>query len=223
MTDDALAHARKYLAHDLLRLRALPVMDDMPAWLPLAFADAPFAVVRRAQAPSGYVPVGFRGALRAQRYAGFVAHELIEGALSPEHLLERPIPAGRSTLKAFSALQAIVEQRYLGALLWGPTGSVGFELAARQPTATATSDLDLLLRTPSRLPRSNASAMRQQLRRLEEAIDVRIDVQLETPLGGVALSEWADDKSRVMVRSAHGPSLVPDPWAADDAPTEARR
>lgn len=223
MTDDAISKTGAYRAHDLLRLRALPVMDDVPAWLPLAFAGAPFAVVRRAAAPSGYVAVGFRGALRAQRYGGFVSHDSIESALSPEHLRERPIPTERSTLKAFSALQTIVEQRCFGALHWGPTGSIGFELATGQPAANPTSDLDLLLHTPSRLPRENARAMRRQLKGIEEAIDIRIDVQLETPRGGVALSEWADDKRRVMVRSARGPSLVADPWGTDDALTGAPR
>jgi phosphoribosyl-dephospho-CoA transferase len=53
-------------------------------------------------------------------------------------------------------------------------------------------------------------------------VGVRIDAQLETPGGGVALNEWAEGKPRVMVRSASGPSLIHDPWATLDRLSEAR-
>jgi phosphoribosyl-dephospho-CoA transferase len=42
---------------------------------------------------------------------------------------------------------------------------------------------------------------------------IRIDAQLETPAGGVALAEYACGKPRVMARHASGPRLVADPWA----------
>ena len=47
---------------------------------------------------------------------------------------------------------------------------------------------------------------------------VRIDAQLETPAGGVALAEYASRKARVMARHASGPQLVADPWAASFVP-----
>ena len=45
----------------------------------------------------------------------------------------------------------------------------------------------------------------------------RVDLQLETPLGGVALREWAGDGARVLVKTADGPRLVGDPWQAGRA------
>ena len=75
------------------------------------------------------------------------------------------------------------------------------------------SDLDLLLRAERPLPRSEARPLLQLL----ESRACRIDLQLETPLGGVALREWAGDGARVLVKTADGPRLVGDPWQAERA------
>jgi phosphoribosyl-dephospho-CoA transferase len=90
---------------------------------------------------------------------------------------------------------------------------VGFELATTQPTVTSTSDLDVLIRVPSPLSREYARALRERLAEVERDLGLHIDAQLETPAGGVALMEWAQDKPRVMARSVCGPRLVDDPWA----------
>ncbi|MEZ2696443.1 phosphoribosyl-dephospho-CoA transferase MdcG domain-containing protein, partial [Hafnia alvei] len=39
----------------------------------------------------------------------------------------------------------------------------------------------------------------------------RTDVQVETPLGAFALTEWLRDK-RVMLKTSTGPVLTRDPW-----------
>ncbi|WP_312444661.1 phosphoribosyl-dephospho-CoA transferase MdcG domain-containing protein, partial [Stutzerimonas kunmingensis] len=44
-----------------------------------------------------------------------------------------------------------------------------------------------------------------------------VDLQLETPLGGVALGEWAGGAARVLVKTAEGPRLMSDPWATERA------
>ena len=215
--------AKAYQAHDLLQLLALPLTEDRPAWLTSAFADAPFAVVRRAEAPSGFVAVGFRGLTRSQRYGMFVAHDDVLSVSSPEDLFDRPVCPGRARLRVFTALREIAERGCLETFVWGPTGSVGFELATARPTVTETSDLDLLIRTPSPLVRAHARSLRERLATIEHDIGLRIDAQLETPAGGVALSEWCEDKPRVMARSACGPCLIDDPWADGGSPLEAHR
>jgi len=217
MRTDTFARGKAYEAHDLLRLHTLPPMSDMPAWLPRVFADAPYAVVRRAEAPPGLVAAGFRGPSRAQRYGAFVALDSIVSACSPEHLRDRPPSPERRALSAFQALEALARHGWLDALTWGPTGSVGFELATGRPVVSDTSDLDLLIRMPTPLPRATARTLRARLSTVEAALGVRIDTQLETPAGGVSLSEWADHKPRVMARSRCGPSLVADPWSAPQA------
>jgi phosphoribosyl-dephospho-CoA transferase len=204
-------------AHDLLRLRALPPTEDRPPWLDAAFAGAPFAVVRRAEAPPGFVAVGFRGSSRSQRYGTLVPLDSIVSVSAPEDLLRHHAncpPSARATLKAFVALRRIVEQHCLESLAWGPTGSVGFELATARPAVTETSDLDLLVRVPLPLGRTRARALRDRLTAVERDLSLRIDAQLETPAGGVALDEWVEDKARVLARSASGPALIDDPWAS---------
>ena len=72
---------------------------------------------------------------------------------------------------------------------WGPTGSVGFELATGSPTASPDSDLDLLVRTPHL-----TSAVLSRLTALHDhfdRLDVRVDCQVETRTGAIALPELA--------------------------------
>lgn len=216
-------HAGRYEPHDLLRLRAPPAGDDVPPWLCDAFAQSPFAVVRRAQAPTGFVAVGFRGADRAQRYGTFISTEVVDRVLPPEELRDRPVSLDRVKLKAFAALRALLEDTHFDTLAWGPTGSVGFELATMRQTVTEASDLDIVIRTPAPLTRERAYALRERAVCIERTFDVRIDAQLETPAGGVALSEWAAGKPRVLARSSGGPNMTADPWRDAESRHEAGR
>jgi phosphoribosyl-dephospho-CoA transferase len=93
-------------------------------------------------------------------------------------------------------------------LCWGVTGSVGFQLATGLPTAHTDSDLDLLLRTPIELPRHKARTL---LGLLDEAA-CRVDLQLETPSGAIAMREWAGSASRVLLKCVTGARLVENPW-----------
>lgn len=205
----------RWLPHDLLRVRRLPSFDNAPSWLHDAFAYAPFGVVRRGTAPAGCVAVGIRGATRAQRYGAWVEHADVIDAVSPERLMSKAPHAGREALPAFVALDAL---RRDGALLntrvWGPTGSTGFELATGVATVTGSSDLDVLVRVPQPISCDAAAHLLDELREQGVRANVRIDAQLETPLGGVALAEWAQHKTRVMVRGPNGPFLTTDPWSA---------
>ncbi|CAB3707711.1 malonate decarboxylase holo-ACP synthase [Paraburkholderia rhynchosiae] len=202
--------------HDLLRLRHLPAFDGEPAWVRDAFERAPYAVVRRALAAEGFVAIGMRGAQRSQRYGTWVTSTDILEAVSPEALARGEPLAGRGTLPAFAALAALQRDATnpLHGLVWGPTGSAGFELATQLTAVTESSDLDLLIRTPDRFSRESAAGLLNLLQTLARQTGIRVDAQLETPAGGVALAEWAAGKARVMARQASGPQLIADPWAA---------
>ena len=218
------SHAR-WQPHDLLRLHRLPTRDGEPGWVREAFLHAPFAVVRRAQPVSGFaVAVGIRGASRAQRYGAWVEESDIEFAMPPEALVAREPAPGREWLPAFSVLAELRRVPCsLGQYVWGPAGSVGFELETGVPTATGSSDLDLLIRAPERLDHATAGRLLSELLALAQRAGVRVDAQLETPSGGVALAELAAGKSHVMARANTGASLVTDPWASvmDGATTSA--
>jgi phosphoribosyl-dephospho-CoA transferase len=206
----------RWRPHDLLRLRRLPAFDDEPAWVRAAFERAPYAVVRRALADEGFVAIGVRGVERAQRYGTWAQASDIEAAMPPETLAGATPIAGREALPPFAALAFLQTDTLspLAGLVWGPTGSAGFELATRVPTVIESSDLDLLIRTPEPLAQDFARALLDQVLTLAKRAGIRVDAQLETPAGGIALAEWAAGKPRVMARNAHGPQLIADPWAA---------
>jgi phosphoribosyl-dephospho-CoA transferase len=102
---------------------------------------------------------------------------------------------------------------------WGPGGSVGFEIATGMPTATPSSDLDLILRQECRLeprpgvPGAPATDLLAAL--TTAAAPARIDVLLETPMGGVSLADLAALPTRVLVRTPSGPRISVDPWMAE--------
>jgi phosphoribosyl-dephospho-CoA transferase len=198
----------------LLRLRRLQPFDGEPAWLRETFERAPYAVVRRALAAEGFVAIGVRGRERSQRYGTWAWSAEVVTAASPEALAQSRPLAGRGALPAFAALDALQSGAAgpLSAFVWGPAGSAGFELATQIPTVTASSDLDLLIRTPERLAQDFAIELLDHLQALAQCVGIRVDAQLETPAGGVALAEWAAGKSRVMARHARGPQLIADPW-----------
>ena len=92
--------------------------------------------------------------------------------------------------------------------VWGVSGSAGFELASGFTALHERSDLDLILRTPQPLSRARA----QELVNILDTAACRVDMQLQTPLGAVALREWARPARRVLLKNAHQACLVIDPW-----------
>lgn len=204
----------RWRAHDLLRLARLPAYENEPPWVREAWARAPFVVVRRALAATGFVAVGVRGSARAQRYGTWAETADIEASIAPEDLLHvAPVPTRRALppMRALVALRSAASP--LASFVWGPTGSSGFELATGMPCVTEASDLDLLVRTPQRLACATARDLQAALAEYATHAGLRIDVQIETPMGGVALAELAMSKPRVLVRDPAGARLVADPWA----------
>jgi len=183
---------------------------DAPAWAVAVLAAGQPVVVRRARVAAGLVAVGLRGATRDQRLAALTPVEAIAHRLAPEDLLARQASEDLPVFRVLAEIRPLLDA--LG-YVWGVTGSAGFQLATGLPTAHPDSDLDLLLRTEHPLPRSEARPLLQLLERRA----CRVDLQLETPLGGVALGEWAGGAARVLVKTAEGPRLVSDPWAAERA------
>lgn len=211
----ALSGDARWQPHDLLRLNRLRQFDGEPPWVRGSFERAPYAVVRRAPAADGFVAIGLRGAERSQRYGTWAHLDDIETVVPPEALALRSPLAGRDALPAFVAL-ATLQRDMAGALTgfaWGPTGSAGFELATQAPAVTRSSDLDLLIRAPEKLSQHAAIQLLNHLQAIAQHAGIRVDAQLATPAGGVALAEWAANRARVMARHARGPQLVTDPWA----------
>jgi phosphoribosyl-dephospho-CoA transferase len=165
-------------------------------------------VVRRAQWLNGLVPVGVRGHSREQRFAAYVAPKSIRCRLTPEELTDQYDSIDAARREMVPALAALVScAPIFSSLVYGPTGSVGFELASGLATATDSSDLDLLVRIVDWLPLGSARDMVTALARLP----CRVDVLLETAVGGMSLTEYARGEPSLLVRRIEGPALIPHP------------
>ena len=126
-----------------------------PAWVERSLQEAPFVVVRRANLFDGMIPVGVRGSLRQQRSAAYLAPESIRNRITPEQLAANRGWLANARTEAIAGLKVLpgIEEKLANLpLAYGPTGSIGFELASGLPTATSTIDFDLLIRAPERLP-----------------------------------------------------------------------
>ena len=196
------------LPHDLLwGLAPQQLPSDAPAWAVAAMAAGQPVVVRRALTAPGQVAVGVRGRLREQRYGTLMAVAAIERRVRPEALCHVESERAWPALQVLAQLRAALDA--LG-LVWGVSGSAGFELASGVPALHRHSDLDLILRTAQPMDRAQARAL---LALLDAAV-CPVDMQLQTPNGAVALREWAGASARVLLKSASGARLVGDPWQA---------
>lgn len=209
---------RAALPHDLLEFvpsDAIAADDEIPGWARERLARAPFVVVRRARSREGMLPVGVRGSMRHERFAGWLSPSAVRTRTRPERLVRRA--AWRSTPRAssvahFAALERIAAIMSALDLAWGPGGSVGYELVSGIASVTPASDIDVIVRAPNALSRCTARLLIAEL----HALPIRTDVQIETPRGAVALAEYAGDAKRVALRTLDGPRLVTDPWACED-------
>ncbi|HZC36246.1 MAG TPA: malonate decarboxylase holo-ACP synthase, partial [Chthoniobacterales bacterium] len=150
------------------------------------------------------------------RFAAYVDPESIRKRMTPEQIIAaRPwlidnqqINDRAKEIPAINALAAIEDKPGSFPLVYGPTGSVGFELASGIPTASSTSDLDLLIRAPERVP----IGLAKEIMTIFSELPCRIDAQLETPRGAISLAEYARGETPLLSRQPSGPALVSDPW-----------
>ena len=208
----ATAHPRP---HDLLQLvptvatLAQATSDDEPAWVAQSLAHTPWVVVRRARVPGGRIPVGVRGATRAERWATSISWSDVIGVRTPEDLRaghDRDSLPDVTATRAFRVLASRFEPDWA---CWGPVGSVGFSLATGQAVVSETSDLDLLIRCPGRPP----PGLLERVARLLAEQEARVDCQVETPVGAAHLDDLGRDGPS-LVRTLEGARLCEDPWAA---------
>ena len=194
------------LAHDLLwGMTPAQLPADAPAWAVESLIAGQPVVVRRALSTADRMAVGVRGRLREQRYAASMAIASITRRVMPEELCHVDVARDLPALEALAQLRPALDAC---GWVWGVSGSAGFELASGFAALHEGSDLDLILRTPSPLSRRDAQALVAVL----DAVLCRVDLQLQTPSGAVALREWAGTSSRVLLKSATQATLVTDPW-----------
>lgn len=193
-------------AHDLLWGMTVDQLDgSAPIWAIEAMQAGHPVVVRRAITDSSMIAVGIRGNARHQRYATQMPKSAIIRCVNPEQLVNIDLQAFPHLQKRLVGIANVME--YF-AVQWGYAGSVGFELATGIQVVHAQSDIDLIMRMPNYLDKQLAH---QMLIQLEETTE-KVDVQLQTPHGGVALKEWARGSSKILLKSSHAAVLVENPW-----------
>ena len=200
-------HAQTHLqAHDLLWGMRCDFLDsNAPVWVKATIAQEQPVVVRRATTDSTVVAVGIRGTARHQRYATQMPVSAITKQLKPEALSNVDLDGFPHLMNQLQMIQNILNQKRW---TWGYTGSVGFELATGIQTVTENSDIDLLIRTEEFLTKDEAKQLLQQL----EQTELKLDVQLQTPKGGVALKEWASSTGKVLLKLNDSAVLANNPW-----------
>lgn len=197
--------------HDLLwGMTSAMLPDDAPGWALQVLDQGLPVVVRRAGCTQGWVAVGVRGDGRERRYAALMRTQDVTQVASPEQIVAHAQLGLAACWPALDALASVARVLDSSHLAWGPTGGVGYQLATGIEVLHADSDLDLLLRTPQPLARQAA----RDLLEILDCAPCRVDVQLETPGGAVALREWAGPARRVLLKATNGARLVIDPWAA---------
>jgi phosphoribosyl-dephospho-CoA transferase len=209
LTGGSSTRSEGFLAHDLLKIREigdLQIPRPLPSWVETSLELVPWVVVRRCLSHQGMIPVGIRGNSREQRFAAFLPPEAILVRVTPEQLVSRfhAIDPARSRLIA--ALQHVDSvNRILSGIGWGPTGSIGFEIATGFPCARTDSDLDILIRVAREF---DQDLLRRVGLELFARGPVRMDVLVETRGGAFALSEWMRGERPILLRSLTGPKLV---------------
>ncbi len=199
--------------HDLLCVRSLDdlVYDGpLPLWLREALAHAPWVVVRRAQAIGDLIPVGIRGACRAERFAALLPASSIVTRITPEDLVspdEINVPTYRDQPALTALSRACTLLRDLD-VAWGPVGSVGFELASGSHVVHAKSDLDLIVRRHNLLV---SEEILDNLLNLSMSTQAAIDILIETDENGFSLLDYAKGEETLVVRTPYGPRLISHP------------
>ncbi|MOA06667.1 Phosphoribosyl-dephospho-CoA transferase [compost metagenome] len=201
--------------HDLLRIsKSAPLKSEqqVPDWVEASLERANWVVVRRDIAQPGYIPIGIRGATRSQRFPAYLPAAAVQEIIKPEDLVSEKlwtVSPRSSMVEAYSVLKELTKYYAAHGYIWGPTGSIGFELAAGVPTARPESDIDIVIRAPLPLDRTAA----RNLLLIHQYYTQKIDVQLEAPSGAISLTEYARGSEAVLMRTNSGPYLVKDPWA----------
>ncbi|WP_153733135.1 malonate decarboxylase holo-ACP synthase [Sporosarcina obsidiansis] len=192
--------------HDLLEIKCISDLisySPLPDWVESSLNQAPFVVVRRARAEEGLVSVGIRGEKRNERFAAFLPIKQIQKQITPEQLAASENWKG-SAKELFRHMDEVSLLMKKHSLTWGPTGSVGFELASRKETVTEMSDLDLLIRADGRFTQDFCRTINYDLKK----VPIAIDVQVELPEGAFSLHEIVTtQEEKIVLRTMNGPML----------------
>lgn len=199
--------------HDLIKIKDyknLNIDFSNYSWALEALKKSPFVVVRRAPILDELIPIGIRGNLRSQRLAAFLPFSNIDNIFKPTYIVQKKLWLENCHLKntnMFSSIEDIYKIFEEYNLKWGICGSAGFELITKMPTVTENSDLDIIIKIDSADKLFSAESAKKICKRLLN-IKVKTDVQIETPKGAIALTEYSSEANPILIRTINGPKLI---------------
>ncbi|ABM05338.1 phosphoribosyl-dephospho-CoA transferase [Psychromonas ingrahamii 37] len=200
-----------YQPHDLLWVKDIVIHQENPNWYANHIITRP-VVVRRAK-DHPLIPVGVRGSQKTQRLACWVNRQDIIKSISAIEVVKRQLwlsQYAQHPLQQFKVLQKIELIFSQLNLSWGLCGSLGFELATGLMVANENSDIDLIVYMADKPQNEKLVLLWQMLQKLP----FKADLQIETPIGAIALYEWMNKPEKIMVKTNLGPILCTDPWSA---------
>ncbi|GAK06852.1 phosphoribosyl-dephospho-CoA transferase [Geomicrobium sp. JCM 19038] len=195
-----------YKPHDLLKVNVNAFItdhSDLPLWVQSSLQKNPYVVVRRGETDHSSIPIGIRGTCRSKRFATTVSYNHVLDVLTPLEL--RSFDEKR--LRLTSAQETfIMMKEFLNSKHWGPTGSVGFELATESQTMNEESDFDILIHSEW-ISVSVAKHIVNQF----DTTPLTVDPLIQTEDGWFLLREYALGKG-VLFKTQTGIELRNDPW-----------
>lgn len=204
-------------AHDLVSFKSVEnLLSDkqMPDWALETLKEGFFGVVRRDFNPDeNLMAIGIRGVERGQRFGAWLDVKNITEVIKPLQLTDAKTWKKKykgdvpDAIKTLIDISPILNEMKLS---WGPTGSVAYELATGYQSIKETSDLDLSILALEKISVTDAQNL---LDKIEQKASSRLDIQLETPKGGVSLIEFIQFP-QVLVKTNKGPILcrIEDLW-----------
>ena len=196
--------SKQLAVHDLVWTSGASHLYSLlhPDWAREALMRSPVVVVRRAQAPPDFVAVGVRGLYREQRHAFVLCRSDVHACRTPESLAAERGWANAATQLSTplrDALAVVDEYSLKEGLVWGPIGSVGYQLTTKVSVTSLTTDLDVMIRCNLRPDRYHMRMFDEHLHKAP----VRVDVVLEGPCGGVAMREYLSGME-VLIKHSRG-------------------
>lgn len=191
--------------HDIVQFASINDIEtsmELPEWVKDAPASQNFGVVRRMPITNKTVPIGLRGDTREKRHGAFIHESYIMQVISPVSLVNR-IDEFNDRIY-FPTLYKVKEVFEKYSLKWGPTGSIGFEIATSIPVTTPNSDIDICLY----LDQIDTDLL-VVVGKFLDSLDRRIDVQVEVPsIGAFILNDYLKNmKAGFIIKTKFGPHL----------------
>ncbi|HWK23619.1 MAG TPA: malonate decarboxylase holo-ACP synthase [Ureibacillus sp.] len=191
--------------HDIVQFETIQQLENplsLPDWVNTAPASKNYGVVRRMPIMNKLLPIGLRGDSREKRHGAFIQEKNLIKVIPPTSLVES-IGLFNDRIY-YSALYKMKNELEKHNLLWGPTGSVGFEMATSIHVTTPNSDIDICIYVEQ-----IEEELLVTVGKFLDSLEQRIDVQVEVPsIGAFLLSDYLKfGNTGFIVRTKFGPHL----------------